>query len=74
MVDRLLDPWDLTLLVSGRQSNPHGILGIVPETPEQDRIILFRPGAEEVVVEFQGEIQYAHPYHSGVFSLLSLRG
>lgn len=74
MVDRLLDPWDLTLLVSGRQSNPHGILGIVPETPEQDRIILFRPGAEEVVVEFQGEIQYAHPYHSGVFSLSVPKG
>ncbi|WP_139414213.1 1,4-alpha-glucan branching protein GlgB [Chlamydia abortus] len=74
MVERIVNSEDVSLLVSGRQSNPHKFLGIVSETSSQDRIILFRPGAHSVVVELQGNIAHAQHHHSGIFSLTAPKG
>ncbi|SPN73598.1 1,4-alpha-glucan branching enzyme GlgB,glycogen branching enzyme,1,4-alpha-glucan branching enzyme,Carbohydrate-binding module 48 (Isoamylase N-terminal domain) [Chlamydia serpentis] len=74
MVDRLINPWDLDLLVSGKQKDPHKLLGILPDKDCSDRIILFRPGARRVAVEFLGEHYNATPHHSGLFSLSVPKG
>lgn len=68
MVERLLSSEDISLLVSGRQVYPHKLLGILPLEESQDRIVLFRPGAHSVAIEFQGHIEYAHAHSAGMFS------
>ncbi|ANH78261.1 1,4-alpha-glucan branching protein GlgB [Candidatus Chlamydia sanziniae] len=74
MVDRLFNAQDLTLLISGKQSNPHELLGIVPEDALQDRIVLFRPGACHVTIELLGKHHAAIPHHSGLFSISVPKG
>ena len=74
-----MDPFFLNtqhveLLVSGKQNSPQDLLGIVSESLNQDRIVLFRPGAQTVFVELQGKIQQAEPHHSGIFSLPVMKG
>lgn len=64
----------MELLVSGKQSSPQDLLGIVSESLNQDRIVLFRPGAETVFVELRGKIQQAESHHSGIFSLPVMKG
>ncbi len=68
MIEKILDKRNLDKLIAGRQDNPHQLLGVVTESSCQDRIVVFRPGAQFVVIEVRGEIIEATPHHSGVFS------
>ncbi|WP_100934643.1 1,4-alpha-glucan branching protein GlgB [Candidatus Chlamydia corallus] len=74
MVDKLISPADLDLLVSGRQKDPHKLLGILSSEDSLDRIVLFRPGARTVAIELLGEHRDTVPHHSGLFFLSVPKG
>lgn len=74
MVDKLIHPWDLDLLVSGRQKDPHKLLGILASEDSSDHIVIFRPGAHTVAIELLGELHHAVAHRSGLFFLSVPKG
>lgn len=74
MVKELLEKSDphflleIARIVSGEHWDPHSVLGIHPYFDDKKIIRLWRPGAKEVYLEFQGKIVPARKVHeAGIF-------
>lgn len=74
MVHQLLNDQDIHLLISGKQSQPHKILGILPENSAYDRIVLFQPKKTSLFLEILGRVEEARHHHSGIFSISVAKG
>lgn len=61
---------DPSLLIGGNHYDPHSVLGIHPNGPGQRVIRIWRPDAQEIYMEIEGEIvspKLVHP--SGIFEI-----